>query len=604
MSLALIQESAREARRLAIAGSALAVGDFRLRKCVEPLARAGAKVPVFGQVARAIEALVEGSEGESPGNLLALSTLLNAILLTQGQAGAEGEFRELELVGADCGGTPISSRVLRPIVEALTGAGAGRLEVVKAGWEAGAFRDLRLVEPTLRALGEGYAELADLVEEKILPSFGVGIAPRLRADFDPKGTRREARRLRVMHTLDPEGTVEICKAVLGEGSPEVRAAATRLLGGHGDCRELVLEQARSKNRLVREAALEALAGNADWEVGGVFQELIAAGGLRELIVPSRIMRNPGMLGALLEEGGRLFGRLRRGETEAIAGFASLLECLASQKGEKVEAFLIGCVDQVEVLAKLKAPKDSHETGQTLALQLVRLCEMGTSKAAEAVLRKRESIPPMAFEFVARCALRQWSAARVYEEFSPLLKGKSAVEKAKCEDLEVLMTESEPNLEQDGVPGAPPPPGPGQEAPVEWDPRWLDAALAAKRSRMVLSLAHPGHQGALDYLLAHEELNFADDIVESIRALVRCRHPKLTDHYLSIYTRAGGKGKRPRFGHDYWTEAARFLPPADLPRLEAFAAGLDPAIAPAFLEGLEPLRAALRTNQSPNSHAQG
>src|SRR5437868_13584603 len=91
MSIALIQESANEVRRLAIAGSPLAVGDFRLKKLIAPLEQAGAKVPVFAQVAKAVSELVNGNETESPARLLSLSTLLNAILYTQGRSGTDGD---------------------------------------------------------------------------------------------------------------------------------------------------------------------------------------------------------------------------------------------------------------------------------------------------------------------------------------------------------------------------------------------------------------------------------------------------------------------------------------------------------------------------------
>src|SRR5215471_11650178 len=105
MSLALIQESAKEVRRLAIAGSPLAVGDFRLKKLIAPLESAGAKAPVFAQVAKAISDLVNGKEADSAANLLSLSTLLNAILYTQGQTGAEGELREVEMYSIRCTST-------------------------------------------------------------------------------------------------------------------------------------------------------------------------------------------------------------------------------------------------------------------------------------------------------------------------------------------------------------------------------------------------------------------------------------------------------------------------------------------------------------------
>src|SRR3984957_12644540 len=110
MSLALIEESAKEARRLAIAGSPLAVGDFRLKKLIAPLEQAGTKVPVFAQVAKAISDLVNGNEAESAANLLNLSTLLNAILYTQGQSSADGDYRELETFATNCSSTKTTAR--------------------------------------------------------------------------------------------------------------------------------------------------------------------------------------------------------------------------------------------------------------------------------------------------------------------------------------------------------------------------------------------------------------------------------------------------------------------------------------------------------------
>src|SRR5436309_5076140 len=166
MSLALIHESAKEVRRLAIAGSPLAVGDFRLKKLMGPLEQAGAKVPVFAQVATAIGDLVNGKEVESAANLLNLSTLLNAILYTQGQSSAEGSYRELESFASNTSSTRTAARVLKPLVQALITTGSGRLELVKSAVERGAFNDLRLIDPAIYALGDTFPELAELVAEK------------------------------------------------------------------------------------------------------------------------------------------------------------------------------------------------------------------------------------------------------------------------------------------------------------------------------------------------------------------------------------------------------------------------------------------------------
>src|SRR5215831_6917265 len=214
MSLALIQESAKEVRRLAIAGSPLAVGDFRLKKLIPPLEQAGARVPVFAQVAKAISDLVNGKEADSAANLLNLSTLLNAILYTQGESSAQGDCQEIEVFAAKCSSTRTTSRVLKPLVQALTSTGAERFKLVSAAVERGAFNDLRLIEPSIRGLDDNFGEMADLIAEKVLPAYGSGITPLLKKNLDLKGKKSDARRLRVLHQLDPSGTVELCKTAL------------------------------------------------------------------------------------------------------------------------------------------------------------------------------------------------------------------------------------------------------------------------------------------------------------------------------------------------------------------------------------------------------
>jgi len=74
-----------------MSGSAVAPGDFRLRKLVEPLQQAAQKAPVFGRVAQAVQAVLDSNERKASVALLELTTLVNAILYTQGETGVAGE---------------------------------------------------------------------------------------------------------------------------------------------------------------------------------------------------------------------------------------------------------------------------------------------------------------------------------------------------------------------------------------------------------------------------------------------------------------------------------------------------------------------------------
>ena len=356
MSIALIEESAKEVRRLAIAGSPLAVGDFRLKKLIAPLEQAGTKAPVFAQVAKAISEVVNGKEDDSAAHMLNLSTLLNAILYTQGQSGVDGDYRELEVFATKCTSTKITARVLKPLVEALTSSGGGRFEIIKSAWERGAFNDLRLIDPVIQALGDNYPELADLVAEKILPAYGPGIVPRLKANLDLKGKKHDARRLAVMYQLDPAGTIELCKTALEDGSPDVKAAAIACLGKHEDCLPLVLEQANAKNKLLRAAALEALAEHDRPEITKLFTELVKGKALDILVGPFRSLRNRQVLNSLLAEGERVFDLILKGDSEQIPRYGEILDCLEQRKDAEAEEFLLGCFDNSPRLVKVKAAK--------------------------------------------------------------------------------------------------------------------------------------------------------------------------------------------------------------------------------------------------------
>jgi len=603
MSLTLIEESAKEVRRLAVAGSPLAAGDFRLKKLIPPLEQAGAKVPVFAQVAKAMSELVSGKEAESSTRLLNLSTLLNAILYTQGQSGAEGDFRELALFPTKCASTRTTARVLKPLVMALTSAGGGRYEQIKSAFERGAFNDLRLIDPAIRALGDNFPEIADFVAAKVLPGFGPGIVPRLKSSFDIKGKRQDARKLEVMHQLDPVGTLDLCKTVLDDSSPEVKAAAITCLGKHEECLPLVLEQAKGKNKQLRAAALLALAEYDRAEITELFTELVKGKALDILAEPFRVLKSLQVLNTLLAEGKRVFESLLKNDPEQIPRFWEILNCLAHRKDAEVEQFLLHCLASSDKLSKIKAAKNSIFSGTEVLSRIVSLLyNIGSPKAHEALLAKATVLPAAAFPQVLRSALRAWPPEKVYSEFSPLLTQKAAKEKVQI--IQVAMwnglhvndpdfyaeDDTEPNTEDDQ-----------RLKEVKWDPRWLDAAIASDQPIIACCLARPNHKGITEYLLKLLESKHQIETGQIFEGLVRCHYPKVTDLFLETI-RKRTKGAKPL---DYRVivllQSAAHLPPADFPRLEAFAGELDEKFVDHFLTAIEPLRpkrepAALATDE--------
>src|SRR5687768_5287484 len=131
MSIPVLTQVYDEVRRLAIAGSVVAGGDFRLKKLVPPLEQAGQKAPVFSKVAQAVTKLTESNEKSSAEALLELSTLVNAILHTQGETGLPGKLQPIETTDLGQHQTQASARVLKLLLEALSTTGSGRLETIK-----------------------------------------------------------------------------------------------------------------------------------------------------------------------------------------------------------------------------------------------------------------------------------------------------------------------------------------------------------------------------------------------------------------------------------------------------------------------------------------
>jgi len=595
MSLALIEESAKEVRRLAIAGSPLAVNDFRLKKLIPPLEQAGAKVPVFTQVANSISELVKGTEAESAQRLLNLSTLLNAILYTQGQSEADGDYRELESFATRCFSTRTTARVLKPLIEALTSSGAGRFEMIKTACDQGVLNDLRLIDPAIQALGDNYPELADLIAEKVLPSYGPGIVPRLRAALDLKGKKADARKLKLLHQLDPGGTLELCKMAIEDGSPEVKASAVSCLGKHEDCLPLVLEQSNSRNKIVRAAALEALAEHDRPEITKLFGELIKGKALDILAGPFRAMRNRKVVNSLIEEGRRTFDLLLKGDASARVRHSEILDCLQERKDPETEEFLLTCFNQCERIPKAKRPKNSFVVTLDLLDRLATLLyQLGSPRALEAILAKRDVLPPASFTQVLLSAARTWPASRVYDEFASLLGQEKGAGKQKGDLIEHIIRASGHGYvpDSDALAGALYNPEDAQALKgFEWDSRWLDAAIRTGRQTIVCCLAQPGHRQATAYLLKAVETKGQSETGLIIRALARCQYPKLTDLFLELAARKTMAAKYSDYGLELLFMSARYLPAADLPRLDAFAARLDEKFLDKYLEALEPLRRA-------------
>jgi len=274
MSTALLQELHQELRRIYIAGSDLALGDYRLKRMLPQFQQLGERAPIFKRLGEGISSLIEPADIEnyqSAEQLQDLNLLLTSVLRTQGMTAPQGELKPLDNRPVSLS-TFLTYRKLAAVEEALTTTGSNRYEVVVHAFEEGMFQDLRLLDLAVRALGDPYSEIAEFAMQKILPSYGAEIVPYVIDSFDPTGGRVESRKLQVIGQAGGDDVLDLIYQAAESGSEEVRVTAIRLLAAHASYETALLSWTKDKKKAIREAAYQALAVmNSDAAVERIYE---------------------------------------------------------------------------------------------------------------------------------------------------------------------------------------------------------------------------------------------------------------------------------------------------------------------------------------------
>jgi len=539
MSIAVLTQVYDEMRRLAIAGSVTAGGDFRLKKLIPSLEQAGAKAPVFAKVAQAVKTLVGGTEQTSASALLELCTLVNAVLYTQGETGLAGVWAEIETNDLGPQTSQVSASVLKPLLEALTTTGSGRGEIVKDSFERGAFRDLRLVKPALDAIDDTYAEIADFVAKNVLPLYGKAILPDLKSRFDLKSSKGgHLRRLALMHQLDPAGTRETVKQALENGSKEIKVVAMECLGDSPEDLTFLLEQSLAKNRDVRRAALKALAKQDSDAAIEALRKAMMGGDLDIAIQPVQQSRSAKLLKFVIDEAERQLAALFKTKNtskeknevgKGVERLLGLLSCLEGRDDKATEEFLIKLFQRHKEILGLKG----EPSGAAINDRVARLMGGGSKKVQKMLADTHATLSPEVLGIAFAAARKSMKPAEVFDAFSPYLRAK-VDDKKKARDpawakraaiVEAITAASKGpysldelnKIYEDGT----------------WDPRWLDVAIAIGSRELTCGLARSTHEGCKTFLskLLSETTQGSTPIipinvgpVDLLKTMIRIEHP--------------------------------------------------------------------------------
>lgn len=566
MSIPVLNEVYTEVRRISIAGSVIAPGDFRLQKLIEPLRKSGEKAPIFTKVADNVQKLVESTEKTAAAALLELSALITSILYTQGATGIEGELKELPPSPVKSLQTKTNARVIKPLIEALTTTGSGRLELIRDAFERGLFNDLRLVRPTLQAIDDVYGEIGEFVATKVLPLFGEAIVPDLVTTLDLKGKMGHGRRLQLIHQLAPAVAREHVKKALEEGSKEVKLAAIECLGTAEEDLNFLLEQGRAKSQDVRAAAIAALMHSQDPQALSFLTGLLDG---KDLTLVSRAVREalPDQVGTeaaqrLEASLAELFKAKDKEKQNPIAERISSLISILRPQREKYLSLFTKLLGQSDELVKIK----SNTSGLDLIHQLTQ--EVAECKAAGAkyLIENRDRLPADCFSRVAWAARYNSKPKDYFKVFSPYINTsakKNTPEAVRSEQLIGTLHSSHRyyygyTWNKDTT--IPP-----------LDPAWIELAIVKDIKPIVYEHAIPKHAGTKQFLSAQWERVVKQkdphELLDIAQAMLQSQHPDFEPLLLEQIKKVVS-GKNSGYTGYWFVRMGQNLSPNAVPQLEA------------------------------------
>lgn len=546
MSISVLNQVYDETRRLAIAGSNLASGDFRLKKLVQPLEKSAEKTPIFGQVAKSIETLIDAPQKESAQALLDLGSLVSAILYTQGQTTLEGTLKQIESSELGNQTTQVPARLMKPLIEALTTTGSGRLEIVSESFERGAFNDLRIINFAVRALDDVYSELADFMADKVIPQYGNAVVPLIEDQINIKGRGGDVRRLRILHQQDPELARSIVLEAFENGSKEMKIAALGCLGGSKEDLPLLHEQANARSIHVRRIAYEQLSNFIDDETIAIFTKALNSKDAELIVAPISKNKSPQLLKLVHESIESQSTKLLTGKTKTKLGdqlqrFSTLLTALYGRSDKTTLKLVESLFKQRAEILKLKgSPVSGNDVIEHLAEILL---HSNSPKMRKLLVDSRDEFSGGTFSNCLIAAVMTCKPSEVYTLFATYYivkekpKGKVKERREIVRNTFSFDTETWDYYSSSVSYYRFPTIKEGAAKKIKWDPLWITAAMEQDDLESVCELVTSKDKVVHPYLEQKYEKQFGKKITHQhsllfiLAAMIETKHSKATDYWI-------------------------------------------------------------------------
>lgn len=335
MGLPILNEVHDEITRLAIAGSALAAGDPRIKKYIPALRKLGEKAAVFNTLAERLETLLAADSKDSPEALMDAAVLLYALRYTQGTVETGGEIQETRYAEKPLALGKIPYSRLNLLIEQLTTGSMKDADEAREVFEAGQHKDPRLFAAYCAAIGEKKTPISTYIAETVIPDIGADIVPFVEAALDIKGGKGQARLLTVLSKLKGKAILPLAEKALAEGSEYTMEAAIRILGEDPKYEETLLAYTKDRKSGPKGAAFAALAQIGSEKGDAAILEALDKANVNFLEEALKITGNPAILGKVLDEAAALLPSYK----DHAPKLACLLRTLAARDEEPGLAFL-------------------------------------------------------------------------------------------------------------------------------------------------------------------------------------------------------------------------------------------------------------------------
>ncbi|KRF04845.1 hypothetical protein ASG89_21335 [Paenibacillus sp. Soil766] len=531
MSIAILFELQHEVRRLFIAGSGMAAGDLRLQKILPQLNKLGESAPVFKRIAQSVGLVLESGTSNSAEKLLELGTLLNSVLYTQGKTESQDELTSV--VAVDTARTPpttIPYRKVYPLIEALTQKGQGRMEQLRRGHEEQLYHDLRVIPAAVAALEDSYAEIPDFLQNMVIPALGAAALPALKQQFKLDGGKGDARRLELLHRLQPAADLELLLQAAKDGSTEVRSMAIELMSDFPEQADFILEQADDKKKEIRRAALFALSRLGTEEAIARLYKALNSKDQDIAIEPIQLCEANELTRSIIDHAAVMINHINH-RTNVVESAQQLMAYLRSLHGKRMPE-VASLLEQMLSTPGFIVPET--EALQEAAANLLLELDLPEANHFAVSLHKAYNRKFISYSF--RAALRILPPEDVYERYCHELQDKKS---SAAKDVLRVLFEVTPSLPAQLY---------ANDAVVsselsQWDPRWMNHFIQLDQEELVCRFAQDTDPKVTAYLVKkcenHQKFSHSQTS-HSLLILFRQNAPEAPQLLMNLLEKGGNK----------------------------------------------------------------